>query len=534
MQAFSRRELLKHGSVAALAPQLSGRWSPAFAAEPDLFPIAETATGKVRGVSFGGIIAFKGIPYGAPTGGKNRFKGPQPVVAWSGVRDGSGFGQISPQPPANPGHQYEQIIEWDKHPGGMGEDCLNLNIWTPGLDGAKRPVFVSFHGGGFSAGSSNGPQYHGDPLARYANAVVVTINHRLGAYGYLHLGDLGGDAFADSGNAGMLDLVASLEWVKDNIANFGGDPSTVMIFGQSGGGRKVSAVLAMPAAKGLFHRAASQSGAINTILTRDEATANAQLLLQELGIGKDKVADLQSVPLYDLLNAEIAVYKKKGSFAFEPVVDGKIFPRQPFEPAAPEWSNDIPLILSSVLDEAALALENFDLDDAGLVNIVNKRYGADGPKILDTFKKTYPNTTPFLLQARIFSQFDQRARVLRQADRKSAAGGAPCWVYRFDFPSPAYGGKFGTVHAIDTSLVFHNNLSDIAASPPPELLRLTDQLAATWVAFAKTGNPNNSLVPQWPAYESTKRTTMLFDRMARAAEDPDRELRVLVDSSAKG
>jgi para-nitrobenzyl esterase len=216
------------------------------------------------------------------------------------------------------------------------------------------------------------------------------------------------------------------------------------------------------------------------------------------------------------------------------VVDGKVFPRQPFEPAAPEWSNDVPLILSSVLDEAALRLNNFDLDDAGLVDIINKQYGADGPRILDAFRKTYPNTTPYLLQARIFSQFDQRSRVLKQADRKAAASGAPCWVYRFDFPSPAYGGKFGTVHGIDTSLVFHNNLSDIAASPPPELLRLTDQLAATWTAFAKTGNPNNALVPQWPAYDSTRRTTMLFDRMARAAEDPDRELRVLVDSTAKG
>jgi len=229
----------------------------------------------------------------------------------------------------------------------------------------------------------------------------------------------------------------------------------------------------------------------------------------------------------------MAVYKKKGGgLAFEPVVDGKVFPRQPFEPAAPEASNDIPMILSSVLDEAALRLSNFDLDDAGLVDIINKRFGADGTKILEAFKKTYPNTTPFLLQARIFSQFDQRSRVLKQADRKAAAGGAPCWVYRFDFPSPAYGGKFGTVHGIDTSLVFHNNLSDIAASPPPELLRLTDQLAATWTAFAKTGNPNNALVPQWPAYDSTKRTTMLFDRMARAAEDPDRELRALVE--AKG
>jgi para-nitrobenzyl esterase len=237
------------------------------------------------------------------------------------------------------------------------------------------------------------------------------------------------------------------------------------------------------------------------------------------------------VPLYDLLKAEIAVFRKKGGgFAFQPVVDGKVFPRQLFEPTAPEASNDVPLILSSVLDEAALALSNFNLDDAGLVAIVNKRYGADGPKILETFKRTYPNTTPYLLQARIFSQFDHRARVLRVADRKSAAGGAPCWVYRFDFPSPAYGGKFGTVHGIDTSLVFHNNLSDIAASPPPELLRLTDQLAATWTAFARTGNPTNPQVPAWPAYDSTKRTTMLFDRMARAAEDPDRDLRVLVTS----
>ncbi len=239
----------------------------------ELFFTADTQYGQVQGMANAGIKEFKGIPYGAPTSGKNRYMPPKKPTAWTGVRECLAYGQISPQTIASPASDYGQLIQWDLHYGtGMGEDVLTLNVWTPAVkDGGKRAVLVSFHGGGFATGSGNGPQYDGTQLSRLADVVVVNVNHRLASFGYLHLADLGAPPeFAHAGVVGMMDLVASLEWVRDNIENFGGDPSKVMIFGQSGGGAKTSTMLAIPSAKGMFHSAGIQSGSTIRSATREQ------------------------------------------------------------------------------------------------------------------------------------------------------------------------------------------------------------------------------------------------------------------------
>jgi len=301
-EATSRRDFLKSSAltiaaagVTSLASQVQAQTAPAQpparsalggGATGNVFVETDTVYGKVQGIQNTGIKEFKGIPYGAPTGGRNRFMPPKKPVAWKGVRECFAHGQVSPQPPTDLRSDYGMMIHWDYHPGGMGEDCLNLNIWTPGLkDGAKRPVLVSFHGGGFTTGSGNAIGYDGAQLARFGDVVVVTVNHRLGTLGYTQLVDLGAPAeFAYAGCAGIMDLTASLEWVRDNIASFGGNPGNIMIFGQSGGGAKTSAMLATPAAKGLFHRAAVQSGSMLKFVPKDRATQGAEALLKQLGL----------------------------------------------------------------------------------------------------------------------------------------------------------------------------------------------------------------------------------------------------------
>src|SRR5580704_11162558 len=340
-----------------------------------VFHSAETASGKVLGIDNAGIKEFKGIPYGASTAGRNRLAPPRPPAPWSGVREAIGYGQISPQTVADLRSEYAQMIMWDRHvgPGGMGEDCLNLNVWTPGVDHAKRAVMVSFHGGGWATGSGNGPMYDGANLAHFGDVVVVTVNHRLAAFGYLHLAGMPGAMpaeWADSGAVGVADMVASLRWVRDNIAGFGGDPDRVMIFGQSGGGSKVSTLLATPSARGLFHRAAIQSGSTLRHQTPEQGAKSAELLLAELGLPATRAADIQALPWQRILEAQIAATAKGANFS--PVIGGRTLPHHPFDPVAPPESLDVPVIISTTLEDAALRLTNFDLDVAGLQAVVAK------------------------------------------------------------------------------------------------------------------------------------------------------------------
>ena len=322
-------------------------------------PVVETASGRVKGVTSDGVHVFKGIPYGASTAGANRFMPPRKPEPWTGVREAIVYAGRSPQAPAA-AQRPELATVWgpvDMLP--VGEDCLTLHVWTPGLDNAKRPVMVWLHGGAFSYGSANSPRYDSTNLARRNDVVVVAVNHRLNIFGHLDLSSLGGERFAQSGNAGVLDLVVALEWVREHAARFGGDPGNVTIFGQSGGGGKVSALLAMPSAKGLFHKAIIQSGASVRFAERERTTRLADAVLKHLGLGPDQLDALQALPLERLQEAVAPAqatlprprYPLLDRYNFGPVIDGSVLPGQPFDPAAPSVSDDVPIMIGGTKDE---------------------------------------------------------------------------------------------------------------------------------------------------------------------------------------
>jgi para-nitrobenzyl esterase len=504
----------------AQAPTATAR-PPAGSATGGLFVQTDTVYGKVQGIQNTGIKEFKGIPYGAPTGGRNRFMPPKKPAPWKGVRECLAHGQISPQAPADLRSDYAMMIHWDYQPGGMGEDCLSLNIWTPGLkDGAKRPVLVSFHGGGFTAGSSNAIGYDGAQLARFGDVVVVTVNHRLASFGYTHLADLGAPPeFAYAGVTGIMDLTASLEWVRDNIENFGGNPGNVMIFGQSGGGAKTSAMLATPAARGLFHRAAVQSGSLLKFVPRDRATQSAEALLKQLGIPKSRIADLQKVSWQQLLEAQVAVIAAAPGLGGGPVLDGKYLTHDPFDPAAPPESAQIPLIVSTTLEDAALSLTNFTLSEADLKALIDKRFKDKGTEILALYRKYYPEKSPYLIQAMMLTDAGFRRSAIKQAELKAAQGKGAIYMYQWDWPTPAFGGRYGAVHGLDVSGSFRE------AREGNDMLRVADQLSSCWVAFARTGNPNNPRIPPWPVFDAATRATMVFSTPTQMQNDPRGEIR---------
>jgi len=512
---------------AQAAAQAPAQATPATARPPTaggtggLFVETDTVYGKVQGIQNIGIKEFKGIPYGAPTGGRNRFMPPKKPAPWKGVRECLAHGQISPQVPADLRSDYGMMIHWDYQPGGMGEDCLSLNIWTPGLrDGAKRAVLVSFHGGGFTAGSGNAIGYDGAQLARFGDVVVVTVNHRLASFGYTHLADLGAPAeFAYAGVTGIMDLTASLEWVRDNIENFGGNPGNVMIFGQSGGGAKTSAMLATPAARGLFHRAAVQSGSLLKFVPRDRATQSAEALLKQLGIPKSRIADLQKVSWQQLLEAQVAVIAAAPGLGGGPVLDGKYLTHDPFDPAAPPESAEIPLIVSTTLEDAALSLTNFTLSEADLKALIDKRFKDKGTEILALYRKYYPEKSPYLIQAMMLTDAGFRRSAIKQAELKAAQAKGAIYMYQWEWPTPAFGGRYGAVHGLDVSGSFRE------AREGNDMSRVADQLSSSWVAFAKTGNPNNSRIPPWPAFDAATRATMIFGTPTQLENDPRSEIR---------
>lgn len=522
---LTRRRFLSHSALLVSAAAVADM--PALAAE-EHGPVVDTAAGKVRGTQRNGVHAFKGIPYGASTAGANRFMPPVKPQPWTGVRDATRYGHQSPQ-----NMHFTDVLAPQADPAeGFDEDCLVLNVWTPGVnDGHKRPVMFWIHGGGFAQESGSWPWLDGAALARRGDVVVVTINHRLNIFGYLHLADIGGEKYAASGNAGMLDLVAGLQWVRDNIAQFGGDPNSVMIFGESGGGAKVCTLLAMPAAKGLFHRAAIQSGSWLRGVPREDAAATAKAVVEELGISASSIDKIQSVPVKTLLSLKVGAMPplppRRGALrmGYSPVVDGTILPAHPFDPVATPLAADIPLLVGCTRYEATLFYladaSVFTLDEPSLHRRVAEILDESlAPRAIDTYRKANPGASPSDLFLLIASDRLVRRDTIRLLERKHAQGKAPVYAYLFNWKSPALEGRLRAPHTVEIPFVFDNTDVPTVMTRSPDAKALAVKTSSAWIAFARSGNPNHAGLPHWPAYTTSARATMTFDNTCAVVNDP--------------
>ena len=504
--------------------------SVAFAADPKADspgPVVDTAAGKLRGRTQGKVHSFRGIPYGASTEGAGRFRPPSKPQPWTGVRDAFELGPASPQVPSS--LIPEAMALQPKTDGAGTEDCLRLNVWTQGTGRGKRPVMVWLHGGGFSAGSSNWVLYDGANLAAKQDVVVVTVTHRLNVFGYLYLAGLGNEKFADASNAGMLDIVAALQWVHDNISGFGGDPGNVTIFGQSGGGGKVSALLGMPAAKGLFHRAVAQSGSLIRGVPRDRATQGTQAFMAALGLKPSQLDELQKMPIPRMLEAMRATR----GLQLSPVTDGKTLPADPFDPAATEISAGVPLMIGSTETEVTWSTStNYDpLDDAALHARVKSDLKIDDAatdKLIGVYRKGRPkasNLDLYLILSTDVSNFRTGTDTI--AERKAALAKAPVYKYYFQWYSPVREGKPRAFHTIDIPFVFENvDIAQAMTGNGPERYALADKVSGAWAAFARSGNPNHKGIPHWAPFDMNQRATMIFNNECRAVNDPYREERL--------
>jgi len=502
-------------------------------------PMVETKSGIVRGAAAGGVLAFKGIHYGASTEGAMRFMPPASPKPWTGIFDALQYGTMAPQNLSAATGSDIRIAMGDIFgPGGVGEDCLVLNVWTPILHG-KRPVMVWLHGGGYTGGSDGAPTYDGTNLARKRDVVVVGINHRLNVFGYLYLGELGGEKYADSGNVGMLDCALALEWVRDNIARFGGDPNNVTIFGESGGGGKVSVLMAMPPAKGLFHKAIVESGSMLRVSTREEADAAARKFLAKLNVAADRVDDLQKVPMNDML-AALKAMAGPNSIRLGPVVDGRSLPRNPFDPDAPAQSASVPMLIGTNGTETTALLgiadaSLFSLNEADMrTKLKAYLHLADDlqlDSLIVTYKRSRPNATPSDIYFAVTTDRMMRMNAITQAERKAAQHAASAYMYIFAWQSPVLGGKLRSPHGIELAFVFDNTDKTTGMNGTgADLQPLADKVSSAWAAFARTGNPNTTSLPHWPAYDAKSRATMIFNDECKVMNDPGKDERLAMNA----
>lgn len=542
---LTRRGILG-AAAAGLAPAAttpsSAATTPSSAAPkvkegPSVPLTVETQRGKIRGTLEDGIRVYRGIPYGAATDGLNRFRAPKPPKPWAGIRDAIAYGPMCPQPPPE---RPSLTASWT-HDREASEDCLLLNVWTPGLrDQRKRPVLVWFHGGGFTNLSGSRNVFDGTRLCKRGDVVVVTVNHRLNVFGFLYLAHLAGAEFAESGSAGMLDLVAALKWVRINIGAFGGDPGNVTIFGQGGGGAKVSTLMAMPTARGLFHKAIVQSGSFLEALGPDEATKTATAYLATLDMKPADIPRLSKLPAERLLGAYGRMMTGPGPRpGFSPVIDGVALPKGPWQPDAPPVSAGVPMIVGTTRTETTLLAASgsslFEQDEAGLRrNLAAFVPDKEIPRVVAGFRRLMPKASPADLYFAITAARRARQPAWLQAERKAAQGGtapggAPVFLYELDWTTPVDDGKWGAPDSLDIPFVFDNvarSESMTGTGPAPQ--RMADVMSSAWIAFARTGTPAADGLPPWPPFTPAERATMVFDAASRVVKDFRGEERILL------
>ncbi|SHG41928.1 para-nitrobenzyl esterase [Chryseolinea serpens] len=499
--------------------------------------VAQTRSGKVRGYIHNGIYAYKGIPYAQA----KRFQAPQKPTPWEGIRSSMTYGPVSPllTPTTQVNDESEFLFHHDW--GYTNEDCLRLNVWTPAInDGKKRPVMFWIHGGGYTAGSSQElPSYDGESISRKGDVILVSINHRLNILGFLDLSEYG-DQYKGSANASFLDLVAALEWVKDNISNFGGDPNNVTIFGQSGGGGKVTTLMSSPKAKGLFHKAIVQSGVWSDFQDNLISKRIGAAVLNELGIIPSRVDSIAKVP-YDKLVAAgnkalqkvreqlTAEGKPVGAglrFGWGPTLDGDFLPYQMSDPKALALSANVPLVIGSTKNEFITSIRNPDLRKATPEQAkahLQKQWGDKTEAYLAAVKKTYPNDTRASDLVDIDGFF--RPGMVAEANAKSSNGTAPVYMYLFTWQSPVFNGDYKAFHCMEIPFVMNNIARcEEMTGGGKEAYALADKMSQAWINFARTGDPNHKGLPQWPKYSEAVGATMMFDNMPAVRNQPDKDI----------
>ncbi len=509
---ISRRNMM----VAGLSVPLAGLAIPAMAAPEPV--VVKTVAGRVRGTRAGRVARFLGIAYGASTATR-RFQPPQRVEPWHGVRDALDYGNQSPQ--LSIGLAEAPILRGFAIDRPASEDCLVLNVWTAAFgDGGKRPVMVWLHGGGFVAGSGASVPYDGARLADRRDVVVVTVNHRLGLFGHLWFDEGAGTDYARSGNAGMLDLILALEWVRDNAAAFGGDPGNVTIFGESGGGCKVSALMAMPAAKGLFHKAIVQSGSLIKAHTPETAAPMTRSIMAEFGLAPHDATALARLPMAAIEPKLRAIAAKVG-WRMGPVIGGDL-PDHPFDPGASALSRDVPLLVGANKDESTLiagALNPaiFTLAEADLAGKLGALFpGRDIAPLIADLRRIHPFARASDMYFTAASWLSVRRNATLQAERKAAQGAAPVFSYLLAWETPVGGGRWKSPHALDLPLVFDNvALSPQLVGEGGQAQRVADAMSQAWTDFARNGDPG------WPRYDEVDRSTLVFDASSAMVCDPD-------------
>jgi para-nitrobenzyl esterase len=507
----------------------------------DNIALAETTYGKVRGFIHRGIFNFLGIPYGASTEGKNRFMPPKKPAPWSDIYPAVYWPNAAPQLLENfYANRYLAFTDY-WHYDDVSENCLGINVWTPGYkDGTKRPVILWIHGGGFTSGNSiEHPEYHGENLSRKENVVFCSLNHRLGPLGFADFSAIGGEKFAASGNVGMLDIVAALEWIRDNISNFGGDPGNVTIIGQSGGGAKVCTLTAMPSAKGLFHKAVALSGTAAKIGEKSNSEKLAAYVLKEAGLSPSQIDKLQEMPWRDYYaisrKASMKLFEETKNMGmmsgFNPVADGQFVLQHPFSPEASDLAKDIPMIVCSTFYERSpssfdSSLENITLEKAKELAKTTRGFGPslsdNAPAIVEAYAKNFPEKKPIEILSMVLSNRRNSIEICNVKARQTP----PVFLAWFGWNPPVFDGRLRAFHTMDIAFWFYNTdvqISHTGGGARPR--NLAAKMSATLAQFMRTGNPNGGGLPEWPKYTADKGETMILDDVSEVKNDPDREAR---------